>query len=94
MFKILFAVGAMIFLASEPIFEPVPMADMSADFDVMPELPEISADVDLMAYADNHPVNCATHELCSHAVVAVLTLSAQSDVMPDFALSGGDGRPI
>ena len=64
MLKIMFAVGAMFFLAggvmaaaSEPIFEPVPMADMSADFDV-------------------------------------LTLSAQSDVMPDYALSGGDVRPI
>ena len=30
----------------------------------------------------------------AHGVDPVLILSAQSDVMPDFALSGGDGRPI
>lgn len=56
--KILFAAGAMIALAgaamaatSEHVFEPVPMADVSADFSVLAAL-------------------------------------------PDFALSGGDGRPI
>jgi|GEM_PF-4649896 len=99
--KILIAAGAMICLAgaamaaaSEPIFEPIPMVDVSADFDVLAVMPDISADVDLMAYAEDQPVDCATHERCSHAIVAVLTLAPQSDVMPDFALSGGDGHPI
>lgn len=99
--KILFAAGAMIALAgaamaaaSEPLFEPVQVVDVSAEFDVMPALPDIAADVDQMAYAEDQPVDCTTHERCSHAIVASLILSAQSDVMPDFALSGGDGRPI
>ena len=94
MFKILLAVAAMFFLESEPVFEPVPIADVSADFDVIPDLLEISADVNLIACDEIQPVDCATHERFFHAVVPMLTLSTQSDVMPDFALSGGDGRPI
>ena len=36
----------------------------------------------------------STHERCSRAIFASLVMAPQSDVMPDFALSGGDGRPI
>lgn len=99
--KILIAAGAMICLAgaavaaaSEPIFEPIPMVDVSADFDVLAALPDISADVDLMAVDGPAPVVAIIQPSATHGVVPVLILSAQADVMPDFALSGGDGRPI
>jgi len=97
--KILIAAGAMICLAgaalasaSEPIIDHVPMIEVSSDFDVLALLPGVPVDVAVMAEDNPAPLVAMVSQFDADLPASFLVLSALADVMPDFALSGGDGH--
>jgi hypothetical protein len=97
--KIFIALGAIAAMAgaamassSEPNFNPVPMVEVSAEFGVMAALPQITSDVEFLAVAEPALGGAPISTYVAHGAMPVLILSAQADVMPDFALSGGDGH--
>jgi hypothetical protein len=78
---------------SEPLVEIDVMLDVGDGFDVLAAMPEFTPSIDVLP-ADAHIARNDARQRESHAAPSGAFMLAQSSVLPDDALSGGDGRFI